>query len=623
MSGDAGLRIGLLGPLLVMPDGVTVRSLRGRVGVLLAALALSPGRPVGAARLAGLIWDDEQPERARSRLHTVVARLRELLPSAVVTVGDGYMLDVDPQQVDVWRFRSLVRAARQAKDPAAALGSLDEALALCRGEPLADLRSAALSREVLPAVVEEYLSAVEHRAGFALAAGRHEQVITELRGLTGGYRLREPLWALLLRALALAGRPAEAIEEYHAAREVLAAELGVDPSAELQEVYHQLLLADQATTSGPAPDELKPRASGDGRATGDIPRRLPADTRAFTGRQAELARLLEMAETTEAATTTQTAEMGETARAAGLPGTVAISAIDGMAGIGKTALAVHTAHTLADRFSDGQLFIDLHGYSRGYPPRAADQALSVLLRALGVPPPQIPDDVEERAALYRDRLAGTRTLIVLDNAADEAQVRPLIPGEPGCLVLLTSRRKLKALDDAHTLSLDVLPELDAVKLLAAVAGPGRVTPDAPGVAELARLCGRLPLAVRSAATLLRHRPALSPEHLVSQLWPEHSRLAVLSGGDRDLADLFALSSQALDEPQRRLYQYLGMILGPETDVYVAAALLDTVPAETERLLQDLIDHNLLLEPALGRYRMHDLIRAHARDQARAASLTER
>ena len=245
----------------------------------------------------------------------------------------------------------------------------------------------------------------------------------------------------------------------------------------------------------------------------------------FTGRRPELTRLLTLAGS--AGEADRTDGTGRT-DGAGAAGTVVISAIDGMAGIGKTALAVHVAHQLADRFPDGQLFIDLHGYTQGYPPRTANQALEAFLRTLGVPTAQIPGDVEERAALYRERLAGTRTLIVLDNAADEAQVRPLIPGSAGCLVLVTSRRKLQALDDAHTLALDVLPGADATALLSAAAGPGRIAADDPVAAELVALCGRLPLTVRIAAALLRNRPTWSPAHLAGPLRAEHTRLAALA-----------------------------------------------------------------------------------------------
>ncbi len=607
--------------------------------MLLAVLAMSAGRPVGTDRLAELLWDDDRPEHPRASLHTVVARLRRIVPGAVVTVGDGYLLDISPDHVDVLRFRRLAREAAEAGDRASALGLFDQALDLWRGEPLADLGSAALTREVVPGLTDEYLSAVQRRAGLRLEAGQGDQVVAELRELTARHPLREPLWGQLLRALAAAGRPAEAITEYHRAREILAARLGIDPSPELQGLYQRLLQADrlgpaaerlpdpparppllvpEPSPSAPGPEQPEPSPPGDqapvgGAAPGNGPargvlRRLPADTGVFTGRQAELARLL---------------EPGEGNDGGRGPGAVVIWALEGMAGVGKTALAVHAAHRLAERFADGQLFIDLHGYTQGYPPRTADQALETFLRSLGIPPRQIPQSTEERAALYRDRLAGTRTLIVLDNAADEAQVRPLIPGDAGCLVLITSRRKLRSLDDAHVVALDVLPDTDAVTLLAAVAGPGRVAAGDRDAAEVVRLCGRLPLAVRIAGALLRSRPAWTLAHLAGKLRAARAGLDSFSDGDRNLAVIFGLSMLSLGDDQGRLYRYLGLIPGPEIDAYAAAALADTDPAAADRLLEGLVDHNLLLEPVAGRYEMHDLIRAHARGLAERDPVGER
>jgi tetratricopeptide (TPR) repeat protein len=533
VTGGAGLRIGVLGPLPVIRDGAAIRLPRGRTGVL-------------------------------------------------------------------------VREAGEA-EPGAALGLLDEALGLWRGEPLAGLRSAALDRDVVPGLMDEYLSAVQRRSDLELAARHHERVITELRELAGRYPLREPLWGQLLRALAAAGRPAEAIAEYHRAREILAVQLGLDPSPELQGLYGRLLQADRHEEPAAQPQTAGgPEPQGDETAGGP-PRRLPADTGAFTGRQAELAGLL---------------ELGNAIDGRG-SGAVVISAIDGMAGVGKTALAVHAAHRLARRYSDGQLFIDLHGYTQGYPPCTADQALEAFLRAMGVPPQRIPADTDERAALYRERLAGTRTLVVLDNVADEAQVRPLIPGDAGCLVLITSQKKLKALDDAHVVAVDVLPEPDAVTLLQSVAGPGRVAPGDPAAAEITALCGRLPLALRVAGALLRNRPAWTLEHLAGKLRAGHTNLGTFSDGDRDLVAVFGLSDQNLREDQKRLYRHLGLIPGPEIDAYAAAALAGTDPGAADRLLQELVDHNLLLEHAAGRYGMHDLIRAHARDLAASDPAVER
>jgi tetratricopeptide (TPR) repeat protein len=276
---------------------------------------------------------------------------------------------------------------------------------------------------------------------------------------------------------------------------------------------------------------------------------------------------------------------------------------------------VHAAHRLAEKFPDGQLFLDLHGYTQGYEPRTPGEALETFLRTLGVSAQQIPQDMDGRATLYRQRLADRRTLVLLDNAIDEAQVRPLLPGTAGCLVLVTSRKRLKALDDAHVLALDVLPVADAMTLLRTVAGPGRIPADDPLLREVAELCGRLPLALRIAATLLRHRRSWSLAHLADKLRVSQPELAGFFDGDRSLAAVFDLSHRALTDEQQWLLRHVGLIPGPDIDAYATAALIDTDPGTAERLLQDLVDHNLLAEPAPGRYQMHDLIRAHTHTPA--------
>ncbi len=330
----------------------------------------------------------------------------------------------------------------------------------------------------------------------------------------------------------------------------------------------------------------------------DSPRQLPAAAGHFTGRQAELDALTAVAMSADTCT-----------------GTVLISAIDGMAGIGKTALALQWAQTHADEFPDGQLYIDLRGYTQGQQPRTPDEALNWLLRTIGTPADHIPADVEQAAALYRQRLAGTRTLIVLDNAATEAQVRLLLPGAGSCLVLITSRRRLKGLDDAYILSLDLLSASESVELLRAVAGPDRVSADDRLLTRVAQLCGHLPLALRIAAALLRHRPAWTLEHLAGLLADLPRRVNALSDGERDLSAVFALSYRSLSEPHRTLFRRLGLIPGPDLDSYAAAALLEVDPPAAAGLLENLVDHNLLFSHAPGRYRPHDLIRAHARTLA--------
>ncbi|WP_329587117.1 tetratricopeptide repeat protein [Kitasatospora sp. NBC_01250] len=354
------------------------------------------------------------------------------------------------------------------------------------------------------------------------------------------------------------------------------------------------------------PGGLTQVTAPDHRGTDGTPRQLPATTSAFTGRERELAQLLDI-----------TDDPG------GSSGTVVIWAIDGMAGIGKTTLAVHAGHRLAERFPDGQLFVDLHGYTRGMTPRDPADALAAVLQGYGVPPGRIPADLDARAALYRGRLAGTRTLIILDNARSEAQVRPLLPGDSGCLVLVTSRRRLGALDDASSLPLDALPMRDAVALFREVAGPGRTQADDPLLEEIVELCGGLPLALRIAAALIRIRPTWTLSRLARRLRDARPSLQRFSDGERDLTSMFDLSYQNLTHDQKSLFRCLSLSPGAEIDAYAAAALLDCDLTDTEDLLQDLVDHNLLAEPAAGRYRMHDLIRAHAHTLAQGDPADQR
>jgi tetratricopeptide (TPR) repeat protein len=332
------------------------------------------------------------------------------------------------------------------------------------------------------------------------------------------------------------------------------------------------------------------------------------DTRLFTGRRGELDALVELA---------RAAGDGSDA------GMVVISAINGMGGIGKTALAVRAGHRVAEHFPDGQLFIDLRGYDARLAPLAAEDALDYLLRSLGVPPAAIPADLGERAALYRSRLAGTRTLIVLDNAANTAQVQPLLPGTPGCLVLVTSRNRMMGLDDAHFFALDTLEPDEAVSLLRRIAGPERIAGQEPAAAELAALCGLMPLALRIVAALLRHQPTLTVPWLIEQLRGESQRLTRLRDEDRDLASVFESSYKALPAAEARLFRLLGLMPGPDFDTFAAAHLLGTDLRTAERRLDLLLDQNLLIQHAPGRFRMHDLLRSYARSLETAAEEEER
>jgi len=604
------LQFGVLGPLHVQagnsdtPQVVSAPRLR----TVLAVLLWRANQPVPVDELADLVWDGAPPDGAREAVRALVMRLRRGLDqqaaARIVTRAPGYTIEVSSDELDASRFETLTRQADDAiragqwADAAAAAAS---ALGLWRSTPLVDVPSQQLRDQWVPILEQLHIQVLACRIEADLHEGRHEQLIPELQELTARHPLRENFHGQLMVALARSGQRAEALAVYQGARRVLAAELGIDPGPELRRL-HERVLAEDASLMAP------PSAAADAYQAepahvapvqpAQVLWQLPASVRSFVGRQTEVSHLGDL--------------VRQSLDTAGAAGTVVISAIDGMAGVGKTALAVHAAHQLAGEFPDGQLFIDMHGYTQAHEPRPASEALEVFLRALGVRPERVPAGTDERAAMFRQRLAGTRTMIVLDNAASEAQVRPLVPGSAGCLVLVTSRRRLRALDEAHVLSLDVLPRADSLELFRAVAGPGRVRADDPALAEIVDLCGQLPLAVRIAAALLRHRPVWTPEHLARLLRAQQARISTLSDEERDLGALFALSYHSLTAAEQLTFRCLGLIPGPDFDAYATAALIGTDPAAAARLLEDLVDHNLIIQRLPGRYRLHDLIRLHAR-----------
>ncbi|GHH47309.1 AfsR/SARP family transcriptional regulator [Lentzea cavernae] len=540
---------GLLGPLEVVLDGRHVHVPPGKRRVVLAALLLRPGQVVPVDELVELAGG------TRNALQTAVGRLREVLPSLVLTRPGGYVLDVRPDEVDVHRFDLL---------------GPREALALWRGRPFADIGSDTLERDHVPALTEKYLATLEARIETDLRDGAHERLVPELRSLTRQHPVRERLWAQLVVALHRCDRQTEALRAYDDIRGRLAGELGLDPGKDLQEAHRQVLTADN-----------RPRARND----------LPGDIADFAGRAGDLDEIL----------------------AAVPSGCVAITAIDGMAGIGKTTLAVRAAHRLASRFPDAQLFVDLHSYTAGVEPRTPSDALLALLTALGVPAQSIPDGLDARAARWRAEMAHRKALVVLDNAGSAAQVRPLLPGTG--LVLVTSRRRLVDLDAARTISLDVLSEEDSLNLLASIAR--RTGEDCR---EIVRLCGYLPLAVRIVGARWRTRPAWSAKDLVRRL-TEH-RLTELTAGERSVAGAFSLSYQQLPADQQRLFRLLGLHTGEDWDAYLAAAVIGTTRVEAERLLDDLLDAHLVQQKENGRYRFHDLLADHAKVCVEPAERTE-
>ncbi|WP_063762346.1 tetratricopeptide repeat protein [Streptomyces sp. NRRL F-5123] len=590
------VRVGLLGPLTLRRGPAEVALGRGGRRLVLARLALSANATVPVHELVDLLWGGHpQPADTHQLLQTYVSRLRPSLDPArpgrtadsVLRLGPGgYRLVLSEQQLDVTEFRELVRAARRA-DPQDALALLEKALGLWRGFPLADVPEMS-AHPLVTALADEQVEAALRYADLAALSGGYGRALPGLRVLAAAHPLHEPLHARLVLALAGAGLQADALAAYDSIRRRLADDLGIDPGDELA-AAHGKVLRQEITAAGarPARGRAAPEPPG---PSYPAPRQLPAPPRLLTGRVGELA------------------DLGSLHDASA----VVITAIDGMAGVGKTALAVQAAHRMAHRYPDGQLFIDLHGYTDGVAPVEPGEALGRVLRSLGVPGERIPADVDQRAGLYRSLLADQSVLIVLDNAATEAQVTPLLPGASGCLVLITSRRRLSGLDHAQTLSLDVLPPSDAVALLRQAAGEHRLTGQRPGlVDELAELCGRLPLAIWIAAARLRSHPTWELEHLVGRLRDRQHRLVELTAGQRSVTATLDLSYQDLSADLQRTYRRLGLHLGADFDRYAAAALLDAGEQETGRMLEQLLEAHLLQEPVPGRYRFHDLTRAHA------------
>ncbi len=611
MGVDAGVRFSLLGPVTVEVDGDEVVLPAGIPRAVLVQLLLSANRVVSAEQLAAALWGERRPAAAGAGLRNHVVRLRRQLGEKAAarlhTVAPGYRIEIGPGELDEEVFLEGCRAGHErlgAGEFTEAREALVAALRLWRGDPLADAPPHTDVAARVHQLQEARLAAWQDRIEVDLRLGRHQELVPELRGLIQVHPLREALHGQLMLALYRAGRQAEALDAYQDLRRLLVEELGVDPSAPVERLHRRILSADpelaapvgEVEPAEPAESAGAPSTVVADRTVSQPVRTLPPDTRVFTGRVRERDALIALAR-----------------EASQRPSTVVISAIDGMAGIGKSALAIHAAHRVSEHFPDGQLFIDLHGHTAGLEPMAAGEALDRLLRSLRVSPQLIPKGLDERAELYRDRLAGTRTLIVLDNAAATAQVRPLLPGTPGCLVLVTSRQRLTGLDDAHSLAVDVLSETEAIDLLRAVAGPGRLPEGDPALGELVGLCGNLPLAIRIIAAQLRHRWTLSVNDLVRRLREEPGRLHRFRDDDRDLAAVFDLSYTALPAAEQRLFRFLGLIPGPDFDCHTAACLAGVDPRTAELLLESLVDHKLLIERLPGRYRFHDLIRVYSRE----------
>jgi DNA-binding SARP family transcriptional activator/tetratricopeptide (TPR) repeat protein len=581
----------ILGPLTVVVDGRVVPVPAPKLRVLLGALLLQPNKTVGVDELAERLWPDTLRRKAKATLHTYVWRLRQLLGDGdrLVTMPDGYQVRVEPRELDLARFRALSDQARTTDDLLARARVLDQALALWRGRALEDVPSDLMQTMDAPRLEEERLEVLERRFDVQLRLGGHLGVIGDLQAVVADHPLRERFHGQLMLALYRSGRQNDVFAVYRDLKRELTEQLGVDPTPELRQLHHRILTNDPAIA---APVERAP--ASDVR----VPRELPMDVSDLVGRDKVKGQVV--AQLTESRS--------------GVP----LVVISGQPGVGKTALAVHVAHELSARFPDGQLYADLRGHSSGRPLDPVE-LLPRFLISLGVPPPQVPKELDELTSLYRTLLADRKVLVLLDNVGTPQQVRPMLPNAPECAVIVTSRNELRgltALQGAQPNGLDVLSTDEACVLLAGIVGPARIRSDDAGARELAELCGHLPLALRIAAANLGAQPDRSLADFAAEL-RRGNRLAALEiEGDEEatVRAAFALSYAALDERTARLFRLLGLIPGPDFTVAAVAALAAVSTEDSTRLLDRLATANLVNRTADTRYQLHDLLRLYAAER---------
>ncbi|MFF4231007.1 BTAD domain-containing putative transcriptional regulator [Streptomyces sp. NPDC001820] len=585
-SGVSELRFSVLGPVRAWRGGESLPSGSPQQRALLAALLLRDGRTATASELIDAIWGEDPPSQALAAIRTYASRLRKVLSAnALVSESGGYAIRVRRDALDLSVAQELAAEAeksRAAGDRGQARVLINKSLGLWDGEPLANVPGPYAENH--RARLDEWrLQLLETRLDLDLEVGSHAEAVSELTALTAAHPLRERLRELLMLALYRSGRQAEALAVYADTRRLLAEELGVDPRPELARLQQRILQADEelarpSEEPAPAPHVTRPA-------------QLPATVPDFTGRASFVRELV-----------------GQLATAEGT--VMAVSALAGIGGVGKTTLAVHVAHEARPQFPDGQLYVDLQG--AGSRAAEAETVLGAFLRALGTPDSAIPDTLDERAALYRSTLDGRRILVLLDNARDAAQIRPLLPGTAGCAALVTSRVRMVDLAGAHLVDIDVMSPEEALQLFTRIVGEERVTSEREAALDVVAACGFLPLAIRIAASRLAARRTWTVSVLAAKLADERRRLDELQAGDLAVKATFELGYGQLEPGQARAFRLLGLADGPDISLAAAAAVLDLPLQETEDLLEALVDTSLVESAAPGRYRYHDLVRLYAR-----------
>ncbi|MEU7874665.1 BTAD domain-containing putative transcriptional regulator [Dactylosporangium sp. NPDC049140] len=603
------MEYGILGPVEVRAGGVPVNIGGPREHRSLAALLLQANRTVSAERLVDVLWGERPPPTAAAQVRNTIATLRRHLAAAsggeppVARSGTGYLIQVADGALDAVVFDGHVTRARSLAEQGrlgAAAEALRAASGLWRGPALGGLGGPMFDAEA-QGLEERRLACVERRIELELALGRHQDLLGELANLVAAHPFRERLAELQILCLHRAGRRHEALEAFAATRARLADRTGLEPGPELARLQLAILRGDPALDAPPTAD----RAAAPPAVPRPIPAQLPADVPAFTGRAACLKQL-------DALLPPDEPDHGAT---------VVVSAIAGTAGVGKTATAVHWAHQVRDRFGDGQLYVNLRGFDPGEASVGPGEALRGFLDALGVEPSRVPAETDTQAALFRSLMRDRRMLVVLDNARDAAQVRPLLPGGPGCLVVVTSRNRLPGLvaaQGAHPVLLDLLSPAEARELLVRRLSRDRATAEPQAVDEIVAYCAGLPLAVVIAAARAAARPDFPLAALARELREAQDRLDAFAGDDpaTDLRAVFFWSYRALRDDTARLFRLVGLHPGPDIAAPAAASLAGRPLPDVVPLLAELVQAQLITEHAPGRYTLHDLLRAYAAELAR-------
>ncbi|GAB1690851.1 BTAD domain-containing putative transcriptional regulator [Krasilnikovia sp. M28-CT-15] len=605
------MRVEILGPVRVWCEGTELDTGPPRQRAVLGLLAAACGQPLSRAELVDALWGDAPPQSAVNIIQTYIKHLRRALepdrrprsPSLILPgVGNGYALRMPAGGVDLQQFRDLVNAAaneQRAGHPSRAALLFGEALALWRGPPLANVALLASHPKVLALVAEQH-NTIARYGDAMLAVGAASEALPALVGAAAAQPLDEAAHARLIRAYHAAGRRGQAIAVYHTIRARLADELGVDPGPGLADAHAAILHEDQARASVHLAVPVSPAACAPGVPAPPVPAQLPSDIAAFTGRDGYLRELDKLLPGTGAPR----------------PGAVAICLIQGTAGIGKTTLAVRWAQRVADRFPDGQLYLNLRGFDPTGRVVSPADGMRLLLEALGLPPQRLPGTLDAQVGLYRTMLSRRRVLILLDNAREAEQVRPLLPGSSGCLVVVTSRNQLTGLvaaDGAQPLTLELLSGAEARALLARRLGEDRLAGEPEATDEIVRECAGLPLALSIAAARAAARPGFGLKILAQQLREARGGLDAFAGADAitDVRTVFSWSYQGLAVGAARLFRLLACHPGPVITLPAAASLAGVPVDRVRPNIAELTRAHMLVEQTPGRYAFHDLLRAYA------------